>query len=49
MSVVELDALFWGPDWTPVANEVFRSRVVEALAADRWGVDGGYSQVRELT
>lgn len=45
---VELDALFWGPDWTPVAAEVFRGRVSEATAAEAWVIDGGYSTVRPL-
>ena len=39
---VELDALFWGPRWTPVRDEVFRSRVRDALAPDAWVADGGY-------
>ncbi|MGH2379919.1 MAG: adenylate kinase [Candidatus Limnocylindria bacterium] len=49
LPVVELDALFWGPDWTPVPDEIFRARVAEAVAADRWVLDGGYAKVRELT
>ena len=46
---VELDALFWGPDWTPVPEETFRSRVAAAVANDRWVVDGGYAKIRDLT
>ncbi len=49
MPHVELDALFWGPDWTPVPDETFRARVAEAVAGDRWVVDGGYSPIRDLT
>lgn len=45
---VELDALFWGPGWEPVSPDVFRSRVTDAVAADRWVLDGGYSTVRPL-
>jgi adenylate kinase family enzyme len=44
---VELDALHWGPQWTPVAPEVFQRRVAAALAADAWVVDGNYSRVRD--
>jgi len=43
---VELDALFWGPGWQPVPPDLFRSRVVDAIAPDRWVLDGGYSTVR---
>lgn len=46
---VELDALFWGPEWTPVDDEIFRNRVADAVVADRWVIDGGYATVRELT
>lgn len=46
---VELDALFWGPNWTPVPNETFRSRVEAAVARDRWVIDGGYANMRPVT
>jgi adenylate kinase family enzyme len=40
----ELDALHWDRDWTPVADEVFRARVEQALAdaGDGWVIDGNY-------
>jgi adenylate kinase family enzyme len=46
---VELDALFWEANWTPVPPEIFRERVAQALAGDRWVTDGNFSQVRDLT
>jgi adenylate kinase family enzyme len=46
---VELDALFWGPDWTPVPAQVFRSRLGEALAGEAWVADGGYAATRDIT
>ena len=46
---VELDALFWGPDWTPVPAAAFRERLEAALAGDRWIADGGYAGVRDIT
>jgi hypothetical protein len=45
---VELDALFWGPSWTPVPTAEFRARVARALDRESWVVDGGYSPVRGL-
>ena len=45
---VELDALFWGPEWTQVPDEVFRDRVSTAVNADRWVADGNYRAVRDL-
>lgn len=46
---VEFDALFWGPDWTPVPADVFRSRLAAALAGEQWVADGGYAAVRDVT
>jgi hypothetical protein len=46
---IELDALFWGPDWTPVPTSTFRERVAAAAAGGRWVLDGGYSDIRDLT
>ncbi len=41
---VELDALHWEADWKEAPTVVFRSRVREAVGADRWVVDGNYSK-----
>ncbi len=46
---VELDALYWEPDWTEAPPEIFRARVAAALAGDRWVSDGNYSVVRDIT
>ncbi len=46
---VEMDALFWGPYWTPAPLSVLRERVMQALSGDAWVVDGNYSKVRDLT
>lgn len=45
---VELDALHWGPNWTPVDLELFRERTSEALSHRCWAADGNYSKVRDL-
>ena len=45
---IELDALFWGPNWTPPLEEEFRARVQKMVAADAWVVDGNYSRLRDL-
>jgi adenylate kinase family enzyme len=41
---IELDALHWEADWASAHREVFRSRVREAVGAERWVVDGNYSK-----
>jgi adenylate kinase family enzyme len=45
---IELDALFWMPDWQPALVELFRHRVETATSGDRWIVAGNYAQVRDL-
>ena len=45
---IELDALYWGKNWTGVPDDVFRARVTDAIRAERWVVDGNYSRIRAL-
>ena len=45
---VELDALHWEPNWTEAPNDVFRERVRQATAGDRWVVDGNYAVARDV-
>jgi adenylate kinase family enzyme len=45
---IELDALHWGPRWTPVGRDTFRARVAAATAAERWVAAGNYGTVRDL-
>lgn len=45
---VELDALFWGPNWSETPRELFRERVDLALRGGVWVVDGNYSKVRDI-
>ena len=46
---VELDALYWQPNWTPTPKPVFRRRVEQAIAQDAWALCGNYASVRDLT
>lgn len=47
---IELDALFWGPQWTPVSMEEFRARIERATAGETgWVIHGNYSKVNDLT
>jgi len=45
---IELDALHWGPNWTPVPNDQFRAQTAEFAKIDRWVADGNYGAVRDL-
>lgn len=40
IAVTHLDALRYAEDWTPVPEQVFVARQRQAMAADRWIIDG---------
>ena len=46
--LIELDALNWGPNWTPAEVDTFRERARLATWADAWVCDGNYSAVRAI-
>ena len=41
---VELDELFWKPNWTESTDEELFPKLEEALSADRWVLDGNYTR-----
>jgi energy-coupling factor transporter ATP-binding protein EcfA2 len=45
---VELDALYFGPEFSTVPLSVLRDRTRAAIAGDRWVTDGNKSAVRDL-
>jgi adenylate kinase family enzyme len=45
---VELDALYWEPNWTATELAVFRERVETATSSQVWVVAGNYHVVRDL-
>ncbi|MCI0799734.1 MAG: AAA family ATPase [Chloroflexi bacterium] len=45
---IELDAIHWMPDWVRRPSEELRKLTAEAVAQDRWVVDGNYLLVRDI-
>lgn len=45
---VELDSLYFGPQFSTVSVELLRERTVAALAGDRWVTDGNKRAVRDI-
>lgn len=45
---VDLDALHWGPNWTPRPTEEFHRDLQDAVAGERWIVSGNYRPTRPL-
>ena len=46
MKCIELDALFWKPNWGQTPDDEFLPAVEEATRGDDWVVDGNYSRTR---
>lgn len=49
LDFIELDALNWGPNWTPAGDELLRARAEEATRSPGWVVAGNYSVTRPVT
>ncbi len=45
---VELDAIHWGPNWTPRNRDAFRELTEKATLQELWVVDGNYHVVRDI-
>jgi adenylate kinase family enzyme len=45
---IELDAMYWGPNWTPAPTEAFRQGVAQALSGAAWVADGNYRKARDV-
>ena len=48
LRLIELDALFWKPDWGQTFDDEFLPSVDEATCGDRWVLDGNYSRTRSI-
>jgi len=45
---VEMDALYWGPDWTGPTDQDLFSRLRKALDEEGWVLDGNYSRTQDI-
>ncbi|MFV1948345.1 MAG: hypothetical protein ACC633_00240 [Anaerolineales bacterium] len=45
---VEMDALYWGPDWTGPTDQDLFSRLRKALDSEDWVLDGNYSRTQDI-
>ena len=44
LPLIHLDALFWRPGWVSVSREEFDRLLAEAMAGERWIIDGDYGR-----
>jgi adenylate kinase family enzyme len=45
---IELDAIFWGPNWSMPDDSELCTRLSAALAGEEWVLDGNYSRTLDL-
>jgi adenylate kinase family enzyme len=45
---IELDEIYWGPNWTPNPLEQVRHDIDQRTSQPRWVCDGNYSVARDL-
>jgi len=48
LPLIEMDALFWNPNWSESPDDVFFGRLRAALAQPRWVLDGNYDRTLPL-
>lgn len=41
---IEMDQLFWGPNWQSSSDDVFNSNLKNAIKGDKWVLDGNYTR-----
>lgn len=46
---IQLDALNFGPNWTARPHDELRQSVTDAVAGERWIIDGNYCNLWEIT
>jgi adenylate kinase family enzyme len=48
LDYIELDALYWKPDWVGSSDEEFRTKVDAATQAPGWALAGNYGVTRDI-
>jgi adenylate kinase family enzyme len=47
-SYVEMDAIFWKPDWQESSDEEFFTKLAEKLSGEHWVLDGNYNRTAAI-
>lgn len=45
---IEIDAIYWEPNWTEPADAIFFDKLKTAIAAENWVLDGSYSRTTDF-
>ena len=46
--LIEIDTLFWGPDWSETPDETFLPKLETELSQPSWVLDGNYHRTRSI-
>ncbi len=49
LNYIEMDALYWQPNWVGTQDNEFATKVDEATRGERWVIAGNYSRTRPIT
>ena len=47
-SYLEMDAIFWKPDWQESTDEEFFANLTESLSGEKWVLDGNYNRTAQI-
>ncbi|MDG1752988.1 MAG: adenylate kinase [Thalassotalea sp.] len=45
---IEMDSLFWQPDWQESSNDIFFAKISHAIDKPTWVLDGNYSRSQSI-
>ncbi|HAS8182936.1 TPA: adenylate kinase, partial [Vibrio vulnificus] len=45
---LEMDAIFWKPNWQESTDEEFFANLTESLSGEQWVLDGNYNRTAEI-
>ncbi|PNH82447.1 shikimate kinase [Vibrio diazotrophicus] len=45
---LEMDAIFWKPDWQESTDEEFFANLTESLSGEKWVLDGNYNRTAQI-
>lgn len=48
VTYIEMDALYWKPNWTESTDEEFFPKLEDAVSSDQWVLDGNYDRTRPI-
>jgi len=47
-SYIQMDQLFWQPNWIESSDEEFTAKIAEAVSGNAWVLDGNYSRTNTI-